>query len=87
MVRSPAWLTSRERCDWGGIRQGETATLIGEGDEITVLTGKKGARFLCISGPPVNEPVAWYGLIVMNTEEELRTAFTELRGSTFIREG
>jgi redox-sensitive bicupin YhaK (pirin superfamily) len=65
----------------------DTAVLFGEGDEITVLSGEKGARFLCISGTPLNEPVAWYGPIVMNTEEELRTAFEELRKGTFIRKG
>jgi redox-sensitive bicupin YhaK (pirin superfamily) len=65
----------------------DTAVLFGEGDEITVLSGEKGARFLCISGTPLNEPVAWYGPIVMNTEEELRTAFEELQKGTFIRKG
>jgi hypothetical protein len=65
----------------------ESVVLFGDGDEITVLSGEKGARFLCISGTPVNEPVAWYGPIVMNTEEELRTAFAELRDGTFIRKG
>jgi redox-sensitive bicupin YhaK (pirin superfamily) len=65
----------------------KTAVLFGEGDEITVLSGEKGARFLCISGTPVNETVAWYGPIVMNTDEELRTAFAELRDGTFITKG
>ena len=42
-------------------------------------------RFLLISGRPIKEPVAWYGPIVMNTEEELEVAFEEYRNGTFIK--
>ncbi len=42
-------------------------------------------RFLLISGKPIGEPIAWYGPIVMNTQEELRVAFDELRRGTFIK--
>jgi len=44
-------------------------------------------RFLFISGRPIREPVAWYGPIVMNSEEELRQAFDELERGTFIKKG
>ncbi len=54
------------------------------GDEVTVQAGDEGIRFLLVSGRPIEEPVAWYGPIVMNTQEELRRAFTELRNGTFI---
>jgi redox-sensitive bicupin YhaK (pirin superfamily) len=55
------------------------------GDEITVQAGDQGIRFLLVSGQPIEEPVAWYGPVVMNTQEELRQAFAEIRAGTFIR--
>jgi len=55
------------------------------GDEITLQAGEEGMRFLLISGKPLQEPVAWYGPIVMNTQEELQTAFEELREGTFLK--
>jgi redox-sensitive bicupin YhaK (pirin superfamily) len=55
------------------------------GDEITVEAGEEGVRFLLVSGKPLREPVAWYGPIVMNTEAELRQAFTELQDGTFLK--
>jgi redox-sensitive bicupin YhaK (pirin superfamily) len=55
------------------------------GDEIAVRAGDEGIRFLLVSGKPIEEPVAWYGPIVMNTEAELHAAFRELREGTFIR--
>jgi quercetin 2,3-dioxygenase len=55
------------------------------GDEIVVHAGDDGIRFLLVSGKPIEEPVAWYGPIVMNTKEELRQAWTELRDGTFIK--
>ncbi len=54
------------------------------GDEITVQAGEEGIRFLLVSGKPIEEPVAWYGPIVMNTEAEIRQAYAELRDGTFI---
>jgi redox-sensitive bicupin YhaK (pirin superfamily) len=59
--------------------------LFDSGDEITVQAGDEGIRFLLVSGNPIEEPVAWYGPIVMNTEEELRQAYSELRSGTFIK--
>jgi redox-sensitive bicupin YhaK (pirin superfamily) len=59
--------------------------LFGQGDEIVVQAGDEGVRFLFVSGKPIEEPVAWRGPIVMNTPEELRQAFRELKDGTFIR--
>jgi quercetin 2,3-dioxygenase len=59
--------------------------LFDRGDEIAVQAGDQGIRFLLVSGKPIEEPVAWYGPIVMNTQEELQRAVSELRDGTFIK--
>jgi redox-sensitive bicupin YhaK (pirin superfamily) len=59
--------------------------LFDSGDEVVVQAGPDGIRFLLISGKPIEEPVAWYGPIVMNTQSELRKAMTELNEGTFIK--
>jgi redox-sensitive bicupin YhaK (pirin superfamily) len=59
--------------------------LFDRGDEVTVQAGDEGIRFLLVSGKPIAEPVAWYGPIVMNTQDELRAAWAELRDGTFIK--
>jgi quercetin 2,3-dioxygenase len=61
--------------------------LFDSGDEVTVQAGEDGIRFLLVSGKPIEEPVAWYGPIVMNTKAELEQAVTELRDGTFIKHG
>ena len=55
------------------------------GDAVTVEAGEEGIRFLLVSGKPIAEPVAWHGPIVMNTQAELRQAFSELNNGTFIK--
>jgi redox-sensitive bicupin YhaK (pirin superfamily) len=60
--------------------------LFERGDEVVVQAGDAGIRFLLVSGRPIEEPVAWYGPIVMNTEEQLRQAYAELRDGTFIKQ-
>ena len=63
----------------------ETMVLFDDGDEIMVSTEGQKVRFLLISGKPIGEPVAWYGPIVMNTQDELRIAFEEYQQGTFIK--
>ena len=63
-----------------------TAVLFDDGDQVTVAAQGEPVRFLLVSGRPIKEPVAWYGPIVMNTEEELKIAFEEYRDGTFIKE-
>jgi len=62
-----------------------TLVRFGTGDEIVVETGAYVARFLLVSGQPIEEPVAWHGPIVMNTREELMQAVRELNNGTFIK--
>ncbi len=66
------------------VQNGEIV-LFDDGDEIKVFTENKTVRFLLISGKPLNEPVAWHGPIVMNTQEELEAAFKEYKNGTFIK--
>lgn len=59
--------------------------LFDRGDEVVVQAGPEGIRFLLVSGKPLEEPVAWHGPIVMNTQDELRLAMRELNNGTFIK--
>jgi redox-sensitive bicupin YhaK (pirin superfamily) len=59
--------------------------LFDRGDEVVVQAGDEGIRFLLVSGKPIEEPVAWYGPIVMNTKHELQEAMADLQRGTFIR--
>ncbi len=59
--------------------------LFGEGDQISVKATGEDLRFLLLTGKPLNEPVAWRGPIVMNTQAELETAFREYQEGTFIK--
>ena len=61
--------------------------LFDDGEQISVSTEEEPIRFLLMSGKPLGEPVAWYGPIVMNTQEELQIAFEEYRNGTFIKRG
>ena len=68
-------------------KEGDIALYEPAGDTVAVTTDKQPVRFLLISGKPLKEPVAWYGPIVMNTQDELRTAFHEFQAGTFIKQG
>ena len=59
--------------------------LYGMGDEISISAGPEGMRFLLLSGKPLREPIAWRGPIVMNTQEELDSAFREYQDGSFIK--
>ena len=63
----------------------ETLIIYQKGDFVKISTDKEKVRFLLVSGKPLNEPVAWRGPIVMNTEEELRLAFNEYQNGIFIK--
>lgn len=79
---SAGWFDTERRC----VCQPETVVLFEhEGDIVQVSTTEKPVRFLLVSGKPIGEPVAWYGPIVMNTQEELKTAFEEYERGTFVK--
>ena len=65
--------------------ENRTLILFEDGEDIRVVTKNDLVRFLFVSGRPLHEPIAWYGPIVMNTEQELRQAFAELQNGTFIK--
>jgi redox-sensitive bicupin YhaK (pirin superfamily) len=62
-----------------------TLILFEDGTSVHIETGDDPVRFLVISGKPLGEPIAWYGPIVMNTQEELLLAFEEYREGTFLK--
>ena len=63
----------------------DTAVLFDDGDTINITTQNEDAKFILLSGKPLNEPIAWGGPIVMNTDEELQQAFEELDEGKFIK--
>jgi redox-sensitive bicupin YhaK (pirin superfamily) len=65
----------------------ENLIIFKDGEELSISSEDEGVRFLLISGKPIGEPVAWYGPIVMNTQEELRTAFEEYKSGKFLKHG
>jgi redox-sensitive bicupin YhaK (pirin superfamily) len=65
--------------------ENRSLVLFDRGDEVTVQASEHGVRFLLASGRPLREPVAWYGPIVMNTQEEVRRAYEELQRGTFLK--
>ena len=78
------WLNVTPDCQFGP----ETLVLYEpDGDELIINAVERPLRFLLVSGRPIGEPVAWYGPIVMNTQEELRVAFEEYHKGTFIKHG
>jgi redox-sensitive bicupin YhaK (pirin superfamily) len=72
---TPTWEQANDHC----------LIIFDRGDEVTVQAGEQGIRFLLVSGRPLEEPVAWYGPIVMNTQAELKQAFAELQNGTFLK--
>jgi redox-sensitive bicupin YhaK (pirin superfamily) len=69
------------------VADNRSLVLFDRGEEVTVQAGDDGIRFLLVSGKPLQEPVAWYGPIVMNTQEELQQAFLDLDQGEFLKQG
>jgi hypothetical protein len=70
----------------GSIMEKKQLILFKDATNLAVKAKEK-LRFILVSGMPINEPIAWGGPIVMNTQEELRIAFDELDQGTFIKTG
>jgi redox-sensitive bicupin YhaK (pirin superfamily) len=80
-TESVGWADTAPPSDAGN----RALVLFDSGDDVTVQAGEDGIRFLLVSGKPLEEPVAWYGPIVMNTQDQLRDAFEELKRGTFLK--
>ena len=65
----------------------KTAVRLTAGDYIEIETGDEEACILYMGSRELGEPVCWGGPIVMNTEEELDEAFSELQQGTFLKSG
>jgi redox-sensitive bicupin YhaK (pirin superfamily) len=63
----------------------EHLVIFGNGGKVQVRTDEDRARFLLAAGRPLREPIAWRGPVVMNTEDQLRDAFREMREGTFVK--
>lgn len=74
-----------EQITYSNPAENRSLILFDKGDSITVQAGEDGIRFLLVSGRPLQEPVAWHGPIVMNTEQELIQAYRDLEAGTFIQ--
>jgi len=72
-----------ENC--GTLQANRSLIVFADGDQIAISTETDPVRFLLMSGKPLREPVAWYGPIVMNTQEELQVAFEEYQNGTFLK--
>ncbi|WP_425539988.1 pirin family protein [Microaceticoccus formicicus] len=63
----------------------KSALLLSDESSVSIKASGSNARILFIQGPPVKEPIAWGGPVVMNTQAELQEAYRDLRENTFIK--
>ncbi|WP_336365719.1 pirin family protein [Marinobacter sp. C2H3] len=54
-----------------------TASVLSDGDRISLTAGPEGARVMLLAGRPIGEPVVQYGPFVMNTREEIEQALRD----------
>ncbi|WP_368490403.1 pirin-like C-terminal cupin domain-containing protein [Clostridium sp. BJN0013] len=54
-------------------------------DKMEIKSGKEKIHFILFTGKSLNEPIAWGGPIVMNSNDEVTEAFNELDNETFIK--
>lgn len=70
----------------GDVVSEKTAVTTTDGDKLTIKAKDEDVIVLFLQSIPTNEPIAWAGPIVMNTNEDLRQASLDLRNGTFIKE-
>lgn len=70
----------------GEVVSEKTAVTTTDGDKLTIKAKDEDVIVLFLQSIPTNEPIAWAGPIVMNTNEDLRQASLDLRNGTFIKE-
>ena len=72
--------------DLGEMVEAVRMVIYDEGDFVRVRTGPESSvRFMFIAGAPIHEPIVPYGPFVMNTEEEIRQVFADIRNGTFAK--
>ena len=69
----------------GGQRVRKNTPVI-PGEDKGIIAGEHGARFILLSGRPINEPVVQYGPFVMNTREEIDQAMQDYQSNNFVRD-
>jgi len=84
MFEGEARFTGSDGADGGTKITSPKLIVLGDGDEVKVITAETPVRFLLVSGKPLNEPIARYGPFVMNTDEEIEQTLQELREGTFV---
>ena len=63
---------------------GSTLILLTKGENL-IVKGKSNAKFLLISGKPINEEIARGGPFVMNTKAEILQAVQDYHNGTFVK--
>jgi redox-sensitive bicupin YhaK (pirin superfamily) len=73
------------RGDAGGeLVPGPNLVVFADGDDVTIETEGEPARFLLVSGRPLDEPIARHGPFVMTTREQIRQALDDLQSDRFV---
>ncbi len=63
----------------------KTAVKLSQGSFVNLRATSNGAQVLFVSSTMLDEPISWGGPIVMNTKEELNTAFDDIKKGTFLK--
>ena len=61
-----------------------TLAVLTSGNTVNVTAGSKGARFILLSGEPINEPIVQHGPFVMNNNDEIRQAFDDYNNNQLV---